>query len=121
MELLRLKITLHSRFLAHQKILRYIQSPEFERVYNLANDKEREQILKSIEDMSKEELRYLCDQILVKNREYELCPTGRLREIARDLEVRDWRFLSRQVLIDEIYNAVNRNKVRYEKRCYYST
>lgn len=103
MVLAQIRFATHRRFLAMQKIFRYIHSEYFEEAYNIATDEEKQKVSKYIENGDKDNIVLWCRTILRNKEAYELLPVLELRQRAKNLGVKDYNVLTKDSLLSRIF------------------
>lgn len=101
-----LRMTLHRRHLLTLNIYRFVEQSAFQQAYKLANETEKEDVMKHIEKSDLPNLTYWTKCILKAHRQYEFLDVRYLRELVQDLGVRNYSIMTRLELVSMLQNGV---------------
>lgn len=105
MTLQNLRLQLHERILQYRCIHRLINSSNFENIFPHLSDSERQIVDSYIKNSDRSSLESFIKKKMREVCELEVLPVIVLREKARILGIKGWQYLSKPLLLSELYNA----------------
>lgn len=108
--------SLHRRYLASLNLFRFIQSVEFQTVYERANKDEIIVVRKWIESVDQTKLTMWTKDKLKELKMYEMLDVRCLRDIAQDKGISNYSVMSRLELISKISNHRGNGNANQDQR-----
>lgn len=107
---------IHNHFLNVRNCNNLVQSDDFEIACNLSNTEDMDEILLALGEMNKSRIRQFIENKLGVGTPFEQMGIRKLRDIAKHLKIKQYQYLNKMTLIEEIKNVASRLKENSQRK-----